>query len=309
MKSDVFISDAHSDTIGEMYRPLNLKESLGQIDIKRMSEYKSYLEVFAVWSETGLSVNALREKFLQNRESFLTQAEECGLEVIYSKKDLLSSKAKCLGILAIEGGEIIGDELGFIDTLYDLGVRALTLTWNNKNLIGSGADSKDDTGLSDFGKKVVKKLSEKKIIIDISHASEKTFYDVADTISGAFMASHSNAKAVLNHQRNLTDDCAEIIIKRGGFIGLNFYPIFLTGKKEAGIEDILRHAEHFLSLGAENSLGLGSDFDGIDFSPSGLNGSQDVIKLYEAFLRLNYKESLVKKIMGENLYEFLAREL
>lgn len=309
----MFVADAHCDTIGEMYLPLNLYKSKGQLDLKRMSEYDGWLQIFAVWINPENETEFLRKRFGDIKEKFLYQLEENKNIVHLAKSGEEIKKAlqryKCVGVLAVEGGEIIGKDLDYIDFLYNSGVRIITLTWNYENAIGCGADCTEDKGLTEFGKCVLKRMNEKNIIADLSHSSERTFWDVAEASSRAFMTSHSNVKALCCHRRNLTDEQIMHIIKINGFIGVNYFPPFLNDSKKAGIDDVLKHIEYFMDLGAKDVLGLGSDFDGIDFAPRGIDGAQSVYKIAEALLKHNYSEYAVKKIMGENLKNFLIREM
>ena len=232
--------------------------------------------------------------------------------MIAKDKDELKKCAKeekCTGILAVEGGEIIDKDISYLDVLYERGVRIITLTWNYDNAIGCGADCKKDNGLSEFGREVIGEMNKKSIIADISHASEKTFWDVCMESKKAIMASHSNARALCEHKRNLTDEQIKQIIDVNGFIGINYFPEFLNKSCKADVYDIIRHIEYFMALGAENVLGLGSDFDGIDYTPEGMAGAEDVYRIAEELLKLNYSEETTKKVMGKNLYDFLLREL
>ena len=143
--------------------------------------------------------------------------------------------------------------------------------------------------------------------IDVSHLSEKGFWDVCEHSNKPFIASHSNAKAICKNKRNLSDEQIREIIRLGGCIGINFYPVFLTDNTYCGVCDIIKHIEHILSLGGENNLGFGSDFDGIDILPDGISGVEDYEKLINELLKLGYKESFVKKICSENFLNVLDR--
>jgi membrane dipeptidase len=180
----------------------------------------------------------------------------------------------------------------------------LTLTWNGTNEIGDGSGVDNPKGLTEFGKNVISEMEKNNIIIDISHASDKLFYDVAELTTKPFVASHSNSRFITPHKRNLTDDQIKIIIERKGLFGLNFHNKFLSQNyKKSCMFDILKHTEHFLSLGGENCISFGTDFDGCDL-PNDINSSQSMNNIYEMFLKHNYKESLIKKIFYENALIF-----
>ena len=182
----------------------------------------------------------------------------------------------------------------------------MTLTWNGSCEIGDGALVKHPSGLTEFGRQVVRNMEEYKMAVDISHASDPLFYEVAEMATRPLVASHSNSRAVCSHPRNLTDEQFGMIRDSGGLVGLNFYPAFLENSGEASYLSVLKHAEHFLSLGGEETLSIGSDFDGADM-PNGIRGIQDIGILYEAFLKHGYKEDIVKAIFFENAYKFFLR--
>ena len=180
----------------------------------------------------------------------------------------------------------------------------MTLTWNSHNPIGDGADVENPKGITDFGKKVVSEMEKWGIVVDISHASDKLFYDVAEIVKKPFVASHSNSRTIANHRRNLTDEEFSIIKSIGGIVGLNFHNAFLnTDPDKTSMYDLLKHTEHFLSLGGEDVVCIGSDFDG-GILPKDIKGSTSIDKIYELFLRHNYKEALINKIFYENALNF-----
>ena len=161
----------------------------------------------------------------------------------------------------------------------------LTLTWNGGKRAGPGGDGSGRRGAYPFGRQVVPALEQAGILVDVSHASPELFWDVMALAKKPVVASHSNAKAVCGHPRNLTDEQFTAIRDAGGLVGLNFYKGFLNDRPEqAAMEDVLRHAEHFLSLGGEDTLAMGSDFDGAAL-PADMPGLEAVPQLYELFLR------------------------
>jgi len=174
-------------------------------------------------------------------------------------------------ILLLEGGEALGGNVGRLENFSALGVRYFGLTWNLENALGYGC-MVSDKGLKPFGAECIMKANELEIPVDLSHAGGKTFWDALQYIKLPPMASHSNCKAVYNHPRNLSDDQIRAIVEREGFIGINFFSDFLS-KKEARVEDIIRHILHVCELGGEDHVGFGSDFCGIERSPvDGSNG-------------------------------------
>jgi len=146
-------------------------------------------------------------------------------------------------------------------------------------------------------------MEEHKIILDVSHMSDQSFYEAFEHYSLPIVASHSNSRTVTSDMRNITDEQFMLIKTRGGVCGINFYPPFLGND---GILSAIRHIEHFMSLGGENNICIGSDFDGIDITSSGLQDSSCVAKLFEELARLNYKDSTISKIAFGNFYNLLT---
>lgn len=182
----------------------------------------------------------------------------------------------------------------------------ITLTWNYPNEIGyPHKDTNPVHGLTKRGQELVQEMENLGILVDVSHLSDAGFYDVATCTSKPFVASHSNARAVCNTSRNLTDDMIRILGERGGVTGLNFYPDFLTlpmpGQENPGtIAAVTAHAKHIVNVGGIEVLGLGSDFDGID-SHKELPGVQAVWLLADAFAKEGFKASEIDKIMYGNV--------
>jgi membrane dipeptidase len=152
-------------------------------------------------------------------------------------------------------------------------------------------------------------MQELGVVVDLSHASERAFWDTAEITKRPIIAGHSNSKTVCPHKRNLTDEQFKALVRLGGVAGINLCPDFLNPSKSAKVADILRHIEHFMGLGGERAVCLGGDLDGIDETPEGIGGIEDYGVLYEALLRLNYPEALVRDIFYNNLLEVLEKAL
>ena len=174
----------------------------------------------------------------------------------------------------------------------------LTLTWNGTCEFGDGAMVTHPKGLTKFGRKAIPKLEQQRIVVDISHASEPLFYDAAEIASKPLVASHSNARAVCNHPRNLTNEQVQIIKQSGGLIGLNFHPPFLKRRWHCNSRRFDCSCGTLLSLGAQDSLAVGSDFDGADL-PLGNCGIGGIHAVFERFLQLGYSETLLNKIFTQ----------
>ena len=214
---------------------------------------------------------------------------------------------KNAAVLTVENGSALAGRLDRIEALARDGVRMLTLTWNGENELGSG--NATDHGLSPFGREAVRELERAGILIDVSHLNDTGFADLLGVAEKPFVASHSNARAVCPHRRNLTDEQIQEMARRGCLIGLNFYSAFLRGDGcPATLDDLWRHTAHFLELGAERCLALGSDADGADLPPC-LDSPGDFAGLYQYFLDRGLSSDLVDRILWKNTMDFFRRYL
>lgn len=304
MRFDYKIIDAHCDTIGEMNTKTTLKKSNGHLDIERMKMYQNYLQVFAVWTDAtnGADKQKHQQKIIIDRFYDEINKNADAIVHITSKEQIYLAwqQNKIAALLSIEGADCVS-KIEHIDELYKMGVRCITLTWNGSNYIASGVgDEKADFGLTVFGKEAVKKMNELGILVDVSHLSERGFWDVLSVTNAPISATHSNSKTICAHRRNLTDEQFDAICKNGGVVGINYYPLFVNGTDKASIDDIIKHIEHFCALGGEEHIGLGSDFDGVEVLPYDLCGVEDVYKLLDRLLSLNYSEQFIKNFSREN---------
>jgi membrane dipeptidase len=186
--------------------------------------------------------------------------------------------------------------------LYKLGVRLLTLTWNQRNQIADGAgESRTGSGLTEFGLKVIGEMNNLGMLIDVSHLSETGFWDVIKRSNAPIVASHSNCYALCPHLRNLKDEQIKAIADKGGVIGITFVPNFLTQeKRKTTVEDVAKHIDYLVEKAGVDYVGLGSDFDGTGGLPLGLEGVDKIPNITEELLNQGYKEKDIKKILGEN---------
>lgn len=287
------IFDAHCDTLDLLNDKNSLNDCDTQYNFKKATLYDVHIQVTAIWIDADIHspierVNALCERF---------NSETKNIGVIRTKSDLASA-CGVNTVLGIEGGEPVGNNIENLRCLFDKGVRVLTLVWNHDNAIG-GCAALGNNGLTPFGKEVVSEMENLGMMVDVSHLSEKGFYDVYEVSKKPFIASHSNSKAICPHFRNLTDEQFKCLINCNGVAGINFYPEFLG--ENADIDSIIEHIEHFMALGGENCIGLGSDFDGVDCLPRGINGAEDLYKIINRLLKLNYSEELIEKISYKNM--------
>ena len=216
---------------------------------------------------------------------------------------------KAAAFLSIEGAELLPDRPDALDFAYDAGIRLITITWNYRSRYGCSCVIDQDEGLTEEGKQLVRDCAEKGIIVDVSHLSEKGFWDVCETIDGPFAASHSDSRALCRHPRNLTDRQFAEIARRGGLVGVNLYTPFLVRQSDSVIDDAIDHIERFLGLYGEKTVALGCDFDGCDALPAGIDGLGDLYRLADRMLALGYTERAVNGLFYDNAAAFIRRML
>ncbi|NRG16310.1 membrane dipeptidase [Rhizobiales bacterium] len=219
-------------------------------------------------------------------------------------------------ILHIEGAEAIGKDLAELETFHGRGLRSLGPVWSRKNIFGDGVPmafpASPDTGpgLTDAGKELVKECNRLKIQIDLSHITEKGFWDVAKLSDAPLVASHSNAHAVSPSPRNLTDRQLDAIAETGGLVGLNFHVGFTREdgamRADTPLETLVRHMDHLIGRLGEDGVALGSDFDGC-LVPAAIKDVAGLPKLVEAFRKAGYGEELIEKLCWKNWISVLQR--
>lgn len=278
------IADMHCDTISELFERMKegkadtLAKSELHIDIEKMKKGDYLLQNFAMFVNLSERKGAL-SYCLELIDLYYRQME-LNKEVIapvfcYDDIERNQKDGKMSALLTIEEGGVTEGSLAHLRNYYRLGVRMLTLTWNHENGIGypnvTVKDGKADwhtpntvDGLTDFGLEFIQEMENIGMIIDVSHLSDAGFYQVLANTAKPFVASHSNARSICPHVRNLTDDMIYKLSNRGGVMGMNFYPAFLGEDADAGtINAIVRHILHIRNVGGYECIGLGSDFDGI----------------------------------------------
>lgn len=218
-------------------------------------------------------------------------------------------------LLTIEGGGgCIKNSVDEFVRRYNEGARVFGLSWRNTPLASSAfmREDEEDTGLTELGRAIINKGNELGMIFDVSHLSDKSFWDVAELSAKPIVATHSNFRSVCNSKRNLTDEMAKEIIKQDGMIGLNLYPGFVhEDVSNQTVNALFEHLDHCLSLGGEDHIGFGGDIDGTSgHYPSPLNEECSIHDaLCELMLKHNYSETLVNKVAGENYLRFLKNYL
>ncbi len=290
------VIDMHCDTIERLYgvrknlqthkdfcvSAETLRNNQGHLDLERMKQNGYLLQNFALF----VDLEQWQEPWGGVKELYLCYCEEMWrnedvIRPVFSFGDMERAwrDGKMCALLAVEEGGVCCGEIGKLQELYSMGVRMMTLTWNYENELGApatpgerrngGGKNVSSGGLTSIGEAFVAEMENLGIIPDVSHLSDRGFYDLLRVSKRPFVASHSNARAICSHGRNLTDDMIRSIAKRGGCIGLNFYEDFIVPQnlekkgEEIILEILTKHAVHMANVGGIGVLGLGSDFDGI----------------------------------------------
>lgn len=323
----IFVVDGHSDTLWAAPREgrdWTKRSQVGQADLPRMREGGVNLQVLALFSDpahkgTGYAVAALEmiDRFhtgLTDWHRAKSDAKEDSASSdihIVTKASHIDLIGEGLGfLLSIEGGEALGGSLGALRTFHRLGVRALGLVWNHRNELADGvADADSGGGLTPFGRQVVSEMESLGMVVDVSHLSESGFWDVVRHATKPFIASHSNARALCDHPRNLTDRQIKAIADADGVIGVNFAPQFLSVRDRATLDDVVAHINHIVDVAGVRHVGIGSDFDGILQTPQGLEDATTYPVLIRALYDRGFSEDAVQAIMGGNFVRLFKQIL
>lgn len=297
--------DGHCDTISRrLEEGGGLWENDGHMDLKRTRKFRRYAQFFAIFGDKDEHPDLpLWEQCQRQYALFQKESKENGAYLIHCRTGAEARSAfqsgRTAAFLSVEGAELIDCDLGRLEQVYAMGVRAVNLTWNHANALSGSNAEEPDRGLTERGRAFVRRMEELKMLVDVSHLSDPGFWDVVAMAKKPFFASHSNARAIFPAHRNLTDGQFTAIIEHHGVAGLNMYSAFLG--EDPDIDTVVAHLEHFLALGGEKSIALGGDWDGISAMPRGLTGIGDMDRLYERLLQKNYHEALVRGVFFENL--------
>lgn len=228
-------------------------------------------------------------------------------------------------LFGLEGGHAIENNLDFLREFRRLGVRYMTLTWSNANdWADSSGGERIHGGLTAFGRKVIREMNDLGVVVDVSHCSDETFWDVLEVTRAPIMASHSSVRALVDNPRNLTDAMLRAIAQSGGITMINFGGSSLDPRKSTGwkvVWDILTHfgpsavrfdllldhIDHAVAVAGIDHVGLGSDFDGTLFLPEGAEDVSKFPRITEGLLDRGYAPAEIHKILGENMLRVLER--
>ena len=298
--------DCHADTASvALDKNVGFYDNGLQVDFKKVNfQYTQFFAAFVApeYRETAYerTMNIIKKlkSEIENNESVV---------LCKDYDDYCENEGKIRAFLSVEGLEAV-DDISVLDELYGEGVRMATLTWNYSNQLAGGV-LEEEQGLTPLGRKVIRKMNELSIIPDVSHLNDKSFWDVMEESRKTVIASHSNSRKICANKRNLSDEQFLAIKNSCGTVGINLYPLFLSGEKRAKISDIIKHIEHFLSLGGEDNVSMGCDFDGVDFLPEGITGIGEIYKLFDEMIRLGYNDNIINKLSCTNMERILQENL
>jgi membrane dipeptidase len=340
--------DSHIDTVQRIFvdrADITQRSPVGHVDIPRLKEGGVNAPFFALWVPTYYPGAEAVRRTLDLRDAMQrvldTHPEQIALALTGADIERITRSGRIAVILTVEGGHQIDDDLAVLRMYHRLGIRSMTLShFRNNNWADSSTDQPAHNGLTQFGKEVVKEMNRIGMIVDVSHVSDKTFYDALAVSTKPVIASHSSCRAISDVPRNMTDDMLRALAKNGGVVGINFgegflnpndaealkaainniaaAPTGLTGKAldqyaademhrdskmqpvAATVDDAAEHVDHAVKVAGIDHVGIGSDFDGISGPPKGLEDISKMGALKAALRKKGYGEDDLKKIFGLN---------
>ncbi|SNX54550.1 dipeptidase [Thermoanaerobacterium sp. RBIITD] len=298
--------DFHCDTLYLLEkhdRDLTKRNLEGHIDLIRLEEGMVHLQVFAAFVDPEhMRKNAATKvlKMIDKLYQLMDKTDKLKLILKGDDIGIIKKENKIGAILSIEGGEALEGDLALLRMFYKLGVRAMTLTWSLRNDLGDGVEGNENSGLTNFGKEVIKEMNRLGMIVDVSHLNEKGFWDAVELSKKPVIASHSDCKALCKHPRNLNDDQIKAIADKGGVIGINFCTYFLRDDGNSSIDDVLNHIDHIVNIVGMKHVGFGSDFDGIEKTPEELYDVTCFPKIIDGLKQRGYSDSDIDLISHGN---------
>ena len=312
------IIDGHCDTLlafagrglyaSSQQRDFFERNESGHIDLPRLKEGGVTCQVMALYIEPQYKPTRSARRCLELMDAFYSLVDVSESFVLAtSAQDIRNAKesGKVCGLLSIEGGEAIEGSLRVLRTFYRLGVRAMGLTWNQRNDLADGVGEKHaGSSITDLGISVIKEMERLGMLVDVSHLSESSFWGVHEVAERPYIASHSNARALASHPRNLTDKQIEALAEKGGVIGVVYCPAFVDDDDEkVSLSRLCDHIDHIKKIAGIDHVGLGSDFDGFGTPPGKPQVFKDVSELpllTQELMNRGYSEEDIQKILGGN---------
>ncbi len=314
--------DMHCDTFWLMMckQGVSLQKNDLCIDIEKMQKAGSMAQFFASFIHMSQfeGVDAVEEAYrhalsmiAHGKAELAKSSDEIAIAHNFDELIANRDKGKMSAVLTLEEGGILNGKMAYLEELYRQGIRLITLTWNYENCIGFPNSREPELmkrGLKPFGVEVVGRMNALGMIIDVSHLSDGGFWDVVNYSSKPFVASHSNARTLCNHPRNLTDEMIKALAEKGGVTGVNFYPYFLRENGRATVTDIADHFWHIYQVGGEDVLAFGTDFDGFDEGELDISDIGEMNLVYDAVQKRGFSERQMDKILNGNILRVMQEQ-
>lgn len=319
------IFDGHSD----IFSDVRYKREAGETQVLKNHHLERLRKggigggCFVIWADTfnGFDPKDEMDAIVKALQAEMAETEDFVLVHNRAEAEAAQKAGKFAILLGIEGLAGIGEDLSRIDALYEISARHAMLTWNEENPLATGVKGNPDRGVTALGRKAIQKIQEKKMILDVSHLNEKSFWDVMDVSNGPILASHSNAKALAGAARNLTDDQLKAIRDTNGLVGLNGFNDFISDiKEEQDVDHLVNHASYIADKIGVEHLGFGFDFFEFlntdfmksysDQEDSLLRGMEDCSKvpvLMEKLRKAGFTEKDLEMIGGGNWLNLIQR--
>ncbi|MBI4875560.1 MAG: membrane dipeptidase [Acidobacteria bacterium] len=329
--------DTHNDVPIKTLRGMDIgaRNERGHTDIARLKQGGVGAVFFAVYvapeyaTKGGAAHHALEVFDSVRRDIVDKHSGDFVLATSAREIEQAHKRRKIAALMGVEGGHAIEDSVRVLRTFYDLGARYMTLTHANTN---NWADSSGDldrpevkhhNGLTPLGREIVTEMNRLGMMVDVSHVSDKTFWDVLETSRAPVLATHSNCRALSNIPRNLTDEMIVALTRRGGQVNMNFGCEFLSQKSadasawinpgrpagtkmpRATVQDVVAHIDRVVKLAGIDHVGIGTDFDGISCTPQGVDDPGQFPNLTRALLEHGYKPADIRKIYGGNMLRLM----
>lgn len=311
-RSRVKIIDTHCDVLYKLQQTKNLdfkNANTLQTNLKKLKSGNVKVQFFAIFLAPNTPSDKVWEKTLKQINLFHSEILTKNPEMIHIKKWKQINKLKTheIGaVLTLEGAESFGNDVQKLQQLYKAGILSIGLTWNKANLCADGVGEPRGAGLTILGREVVMRNNKQQVLTDVSHLSEKGFWEVIE-LAHYPIASHSNTKKICNHPRNLSDEQIKALIEKDSQIHLVFYPPFIKEEtKEVNIRNVIEHIDHICSLGGEKNIGFGSDFDGIDHHVKDLEDASKYQNLINELLKY-YSVEQVHRFAYDNFINYLLK--
>ena len=301
--------DAHCDTVSRCaHMGWATEKNDGHLDLSRLGRFQRAAQVFAIFADAAeYPPGTLFDECCRQWDFFARQME-ANRDVVTQCRapgdvQAANNAGKIAALLSLEGGELLNCDPGRLELAHEWGVRMINITWNHANdLSGTNVDE-SARGLGPLGRTFVKEANRLGIFMDVSHLSDQGFWDLERITALPLVASHSNARALCPHSRNLTDDMFRAIRDSGGIAGMNLCESFVGG--ERSLDDLIRHIDHFMDLDGAKTVALGGDWDGTDLA-CGWRGVEDVPALWNALAHRGYDRATLEDIFYNNLSRVLG---